>query len=199
MDPSSTAVIGPSSMIRCAVFVCPCRLPLIARASARRQRFLSAGISAMSKQEQAAEIIREAVDAKVVTFADTIGFVTRMSIDFATPGCRCFRAACRASSLNRHHETQHQDDNQLHQTQLSVQVGKSGANLEGTPEEVAERLVKEEGGEELKQRELEKKGAHQIPGVAGSGIERGEAAAVAQVSATLHAVGGPHRSIGLHC
>ena len=69
--------------------------------------------------------------------------------------------------------------------------------MEGTPEEVAEKLVKEEGGEELKQRELQKKGAHQIPGVAGSGIERGEAAAVAQVSATLHAVGGSHRSMGL--
>ena len=44
---------------------------------------------------------------------------------------------------------------------------------------------------------MQKKGAHQIPGVAGSGIERGEAAAVAQVSATLRAVGGSHRSMGL--
>jgi hypothetical protein len=73
---------------------------------------------------------------------------------------------------------------------MLLQVGISGANLEGSPEEVAERLVKEEGGEELKQRELQKKGAHQITGVAGSGIERGEAAAVAQVSATLRAGGG---------
>lgn len=113
MGPSSTAFIAPSNMIRSAVFVCPCRLPLIARASARRQRFLSVGISAMSKQEQAAEIIREAVDAKVMTFAYFNGFVTRMSVDLATPGCRCFPAACRAYSFNRHKKSQQQDDNQL--------------------------------------------------------------------------------------
>ena len=78
-------------MIRCAVFVCPCRLPLIARASARRQRFLSAGISAMSKQEEAAEIIREAVNAKVINFPCLMGLVTQNFVDLATPGCPCFR------------------------------------------------------------------------------------------------------------
>ena len=62
-----------------------------------------------------------------------------------------------------------------------MQIGESGANLKGTPEEVAERLIKEEGGQELKERELDLKGAEIKPGVAGSGIKRGEPAAVAQV------------------
>ena len=95
------------------MFACPCRLPLIARAPARRQRFLSAGISAMSKQEKAAEIIREAVDAKVINFCLSGGIVTRVIVAPVTPGCRCFRAACRAYSFKRHKKTQQPDDNQL--------------------------------------------------------------------------------------
>ena len=63
-----------------------------------------------------------------------------------------------------------------------LQIGETGANLKGTPEEVAERLIKEDGtAEELKQRELERKGAEYVPGVVGSGLERGEPAAIAQV------------------
>ena len=46
---------------------------------------------------------------------------------------------------------------------------------------MAERLIKEEGGQELKERELDIKGAEPKAGVAGSGIKRGEPAAVAQV------------------
>ena len=54
--------------------------------------------------------------------------------------------------------------------------------MKGTPEEVAERLIKEHGtAEELKQRELERKGAEAVPGIVGSGLERGEPAAIAQV------------------
>ena len=68
---------------------------------------------------------------------------------------------------------------------MLLQVSNSGANLKGTPEEVAERLIKEEAGEELKQLELKKKGVHAVAGVAGSGIERGEAAAVAQVGVLI--------------
>ncbi|CAL5223190.1 g5665 [Coccomyxa viridis] len=63
---------------------------------------------------------------------------------------------------------------------VDAKIGESGANLKGTPEEVAERLIKEEGGQELKERELDLKGAEIKPGVAGSGIKRGEPAAVAQ-------------------
>lgn len=72
----------------------------------------------------------------------------------------------------------------LHVTPF-LQIGDSGVNVKGTPEEVAERLIKEEGGDELKRRELERKGAEAVPGVAGSGLERGEPAAIAQVSDCL--------------
>jgi len=55
-------------------------------------------------------------------------------------------------------------------------------DLKGTPEEVAEKLIKDEGGDEIKERELKRNDRHQVDGVAGSGLERGEASAVAQVS-----------------
>jgi len=111
-------------MIRTAFVTCPCRLPLNSRAVPRTPRTYCTGTSAMSKQDKAAEIIRDTIDAK---------------------------------------------------------IGETGANLKGTPEEVAERLIKEDGtAEELKQRELERKGAEYVPGVVGSGLERGEPAAIAQ-------------------
>ena len=105
-------------MIKSAVFACPCRLPLIARASARRQRFLSAGISAMSKQEKAAEIIREAVDAKVIHFCLSGGVVTRVIVAPVTPALRVPVLSFSTSGLFiiRKHSTQitqHSDDNQL--------------------------------------------------------------------------------------
>ena len=53
--------------------------------------------------------------------------------------------------------------------------------MKGSPEEIAERLVKDEAADELKQRELQRKGAKQVDGVAGSGLKRGEPSAVAQV------------------
>ena len=62
-----------------------------------------------------------------------------------------------------------------------MQVGKAGADMKGSPEEIAERLVKDEAADELKQRELQRKGAKQVDGVAGSGLKRGEPSAVAQV------------------
>ena len=62
-----------------------------------------------------------------------------------------------------------------------MQVAKIGVDLKGSPEEIAEKLVKEEAAEELKQRELQRKGAKQVDGVAGSGLKRGEPSAVAQV------------------
>ena len=68
----------------------------------------------------------------------------------------------------------------VHTTHI-MQIGDSGVNVKGTPEEVAERLIKEEGGDELKHRELERTGAEAVPGVAGSGLERGAPAAIAQV------------------
>ena len=43
---------------------CPCRLPLSHRVSARTHRTYCTGNSGMSKQDKAAEIIRDAVDAK---------------------------------------------------------------------------------------------------------------------------------------
>lgn len=65
---------------------------------------------------------------------------------------------------------------------LLVQISKGGVDLKGTPEEVAEKLIKNEGGDEIKERELKRNDRHQVDGVAGSGLERGEASAVAQVS-----------------
>ena len=62
-----------------------------------------------------------------------------------------------------------------------MQVGKAGVDMKGSPEEIAERLVKDEAADELKQRELQRKGAKQVDGVAGSGLKRGEPSAVAQV------------------
>ena len=65
--------------------------------------------------------------------------------------------------------------------QALMQVAKTGVDLEGSPEEIAEKLVKDEAAEELKQRELQRKGAKQVDGVAGSGLKRGEPSAIAQV------------------
>lgn len=53
------------NMIRSAFITCPCRLPLSSRVIARTPRTYRTGVSAMSKQDKAAEIIRDAVDAKV--------------------------------------------------------------------------------------------------------------------------------------
>ncbi|MCJ1296608.1 hypothetical protein MMC34_008174, partial [Xylographa carneopallida] len=63
---------------------------------------------------------------------------------------------------------------------VDEKVGKAGADMKGSPEEIAERLVKDEAADELKQRELQRKGAKQVDGVAGSGLKRGEPSAVAQ-------------------
>ena len=52
-------------MIRTAALISPCRIHISSRVSARRPRTLSTGIIAMSKQDKAAEIIRDAVDEKV--------------------------------------------------------------------------------------------------------------------------------------
>ena len=46
---------------------------------------------------------------------------------------------------------------------------------------MAERLVKETDGGEIKKIELERKHAEIVPGEAGSGVERGSAASAAQV------------------
>ena len=54
-----------------------------------------------------------------------------------------------------------------------MQVGKAGVDMKGSPEEIAERLVKDEADDELKQRELQRKGAKQVDGVSGSGLKRG--------------------------
>ena len=65
--------------------------------------------------------------------------------------------------------------------QALMQVGKTGVDMKGSPEEIAEGLVKDEAADELKQRELQRKGAKQVDGVAGSGLKRGEPSAIAQV------------------
>ena len=67
-----------------------------------------------------------------------------------------------------------------------IQVGKEKVDLKGGPEAVAERLVKETDGMEIKKIELEKKHAEIVPGEAGSGVERGSAASAAQVSRSWH-------------
>ena len=125
----------------------------------------------MSKQDKAAEIIKDAVDAKVNPR------IHRWPILSVKGQCRHFAGQ---------HATAECHPRLLSITFTLMQIGKSGVDLKGTPEEVAERLVKEEGGQDIKERELEHKGAHRVPGVAGSGLERGEPAAVAQVPCSAH-------------
>lgn len=59
-------------------------------------------------------------------------------------------------------------------------------DLKGGIDAVAERLVKETDGGEIKKIELERKHAEIVPGEAGSGVERGSAASAAQVSFAMH-------------
>lgn len=58
-------------------------------------------------------------------------------------------------------------------------------NPQGTPEEIAEQLVKQVDGGDIKKMELERRHAEIKPGQPGSGVERNSAAAAAQVQA-LH-------------
>ena len=62
-----------SNMIRTAQLIRPCSLHLSIRASARRPRAFTVGVTAMSKQDKAAEIIRDAVDEKVCHIFKSMG------------------------------------------------------------------------------------------------------------------------------
>lgn len=63
----------------------------------------------------------------------------------------------------------------------SLQAGGQAAQGKGSPEEVAEQLVSEVDGGDIKSIELERKHAEIKPGQPGSGVQRGSAAAAAQV------------------
>ena len=62
-----------SNMIRTAQLIRPCSLHISIRASARRPRAFTVGVTAMSKQDKAAEIIRDAVDEKVCRISKSMG------------------------------------------------------------------------------------------------------------------------------
>ncbi|KAK9907341.1 hypothetical protein WJX75_001823 [Coccomyxa subellipsoidea] len=59
-------------------------------------------------------------------------------------------------------------------------AGGQAAQGKGSPEEVAEQLVSEVDGGDIKSIELERKDAEIKPGQPGSGVQRGSAAAAAQ-------------------
>lgn len=61
------------------------------------------------------------------------------------------------------------------------QAGERLSSAQGTPEEIAEEMVSHVDGGDIKSIELERKHAEIIPGQAGSGVQRGSAAAAAQV------------------
>ncbi|BDA50904.1 hypothetical protein COCOBI_17-1230 [Coccomyxa sp. Obi] len=59
-------------------------------------------------------------------------------------------------------------------------AGERLSSAQGTPEEIAEELVSRVDGGDIKSIELERKHAEIVPGQAGSGVQRGSAAAAAQ-------------------
>ncbi|CAL8462808.1 g2341 [Coccomyxa elongata] len=77
------------------------------------------------------------------------------------------------------------EDRQARAAEMVVDAAheKAGERLsgaQGTPEEIAEEMVSNVDGGDIKSIELERKHAEIIPGQAGSGVQRGSAAAAAQ-------------------
>ena len=77
---------------------------------------------------------------------------------------------------------------------LIQQAGEILSSAQGTPEEIAEEMVSHVDGGDIKSIELERKHAEIIPGQAGSGVQRGSAAAAAQVT-----LAPPYFNLALYC